>query len=130
MRLLIVEDNQDHAELLIETLHELCAPLHLMHELNGEEALANLVRLADSHAALPQFILLDIKMPRMNGIEALTALKQHPILRTIPVGMLSTSSSASEMELCLRTGAVSYIIKPLAPGDFEQKIRPYLPHSC
>lgn len=130
MRLLIVEDNQDHAELLIETLRELCSPLHLMHHSNGEEALASLAQLAGSQGPLPDFVLLDIKMPRMNGIEALNALKQHPLLRAIPVGMLSTSSSASEMELCLRTGAVSYITKPLVPEDFEQKIRPYLPRSC
>lgn len=130
MRLLIVEDNQDHAELLIETLHELCSPLQLTHQCNGEEALANLVQQARSQGPLPDFVLLDIKMPRINGIEALNALKQHPMLCAIPVGMLSTSSSANEMELCLSAGAVSYITKPLSPKDFEQNIRPYLPHSC
>lgn len=126
MHLLIAEDNQDHAELLVETLNDLCSSILVTHKKNGEEALDFLENLLESNAPLPDMVLLDIKMPRMNGTEVLTLLKQHDILKDIPVAMLSTSTDIGETSFCLNKGAVGYISKPLTREDFSSKILPRL----
>lgn len=126
MHILIAEDNQDHAELLIETLSELCPQVCVTHKSNGEEAISFLHGLALQNVALPNMVLWDIKMPRMSGHEVLTYIKQHDEFKNIPVAMLSTSTHPREVEACLRQGAVSYIAKPLAEHDLENKILSHL----
>lgn len=126
MHIHIAEDNFDHAELLIETLKDLCPAIRVTHSNNGEDAIKFLEGLASAAAKLPDMVLLDIKMPRMNGIEALTALKRHNQLKNIPVAMLSTSTNQTEIELCLNKGATTYISKPMLAQDFEDKIRPQI----
>ena len=93
---------------------------------NGEEALRFLYDQHKQRGDLPDLILMDIKMPRMNGIETLAAIKQDPDLRHIPVIMLSTSTNEAEMHVCLKCGAAAYLAKPLEVSEFDDKIRPWL----
>ncbi len=125
-RILIAEDNPDHAELIRETIMDADEHVTISHQKNGEEALRHLYDLSKQNRPLPDLILLDIKMPRMNGIETLIAIKQDPELRHIPVVILSTSTNEAEMRICLKSGAEAYISKPLESQIFEQKIRPSL----
>lgn len=124
--ILIVEDNPDHAELIEATILD-CEPhIKIVSERNGEEALRHLDATKHLDTHLPDLIFMDIKMPRMNGIETLIALKQDPQLRHIPVIMLSTSTNESEMRICLKSGAEIYLAKPLQASAFDELIRPLL----
>lgn len=124
--ILIVEDNPDHAELIEATIRD-CEPgIRILNIKNGEEALQHLATLKRQNAPTPDLIFMDIKMPRMNGIETLIALKQDTYMRDIPVIMLSTSTNESEMRICLKSGAEIYLAKPLQADTFKQQIRPLL----
>ncbi len=124
--ILIVEDNPDHAELIEATILD-CEPgIEILSQRNGEDALQYLASLKQRSAPLPDLVFMDIKMPRMNGIETLIAIKQDPQLHYIPVVMLSTSTNESEMRVCLKAGAEIYLAKPLQAHAFEELIRPLL----
>lgn len=130
-KILIAEDNPDHAELIRDTLEDSEPGMQICIKKNGEEALKFLYDQHKQRGPLPDLILMDIKMPRMNGIETLAAIKQDPDLRHIPVIMLSTSTNEAEMRICLKSGAAAYLSKPLETSEFDEKIRPWLeePHQ-
>jgi two-component system response regulator len=116
--ILLVEDNPDHVELILRTLrgNNLLNQVHVVT--NGEEALDFLYRRGKySDAPRPVLILLDIKLPRVDGIEVLRRIKADPELRSIPVVMLTTSADEQEIVESYSCGANSYIVKPL---DFDQ----------
>lgn len=125
-KILIAEDNPDHAELIRDTIEDCEADIQIYIKKNGEEALRFLYDQHKQRGDLPDLILMDIKMPRMNGIETLAAIKQDPDLRHIPIIMLSTSTNEEEMRACLKSGAAAYLAKPLEVVEFDDKIRPWL----
>jgi two-component system response regulator len=119
--ILLVEDNSDHVELILRTLRDnnLLNQVHVVT--NGEEALDFLYRRGKySDAPRPGLILLDIKLPRVDGIEVLRRIKADPELRSIPVVMLTTSADEQEIVESYSCGANSYIVKPL---DFDQFVK-------
>lgn len=120
--ILIIEDNPDHAELLEATIQDCSSEIAIDIQKNGEDALHYL----RTSATLPSVVLMDLKMPRMNGIETLIAIKQDAALKHIPVVMLSTSTNESEMRICLKSGAEMYLSKPLQASVFEELILPLL----
>lgn len=120
--ILLAEDNPDHAELMLETLGDFNPKNRITHKLNGEEILRHLDSTLERHQPLPDLILMDIKMPRMSGIETLTAIKQNDSLKHIPVVMVTTSSNEQEVSLCYRCGASSYVTKPLSYNEFVEKV--------
>lgn len=83
---------------------------------DGEEALAWLPRW-DAGEVRPVVVLLDLKLPRVSGLEVLRAFKAHPIARLIPIVVLTTSSVAADVQTAYELGANSYIVKPV---DFEE----------
>jgi CheY-like chemotaxis protein len=111
---LVVEDNDDDVVLLREAFDEVDAVEVLHVARDGDEALAFLRREGDHHAAVrPELVLLDINMPRRNGFEVLAALKSDPVLRAIPVVMLTTSRREDDVREAYGQGASSYIPKPV-----------------
>ena len=91
-RILLVEDNEDHAELIMEILEDATAPVDVRRCVDGEMALACLSRSRDDPSVhLPDLVLLDLDMPRMDGFQTLAALKADPRTRRIPVVILTTS---------------------------------------
>lgn len=120
VEILLVEDNPDDVVL---TLHALRAH-HLSNQVqvarDGEEALAFLFdpKKNGPHAPSgPRLILLDLKLPKLNGLEVLRQIKADPRTRSIPVVVLTTSREDRDIEICYALGANSYIVKPV---DFEQ----------
>lgn len=89
---------------------------------NGEDALA----LLENAEKLPDIILLDLNMPKMNGIEFLNALKDHDILKFIPTIILTTSNNHRDMIECYKIGIAGYILKPLKYEDYRSKIKALL----
>ena len=114
--ILLIEDNPMDVDLTRRAFQKrkLANPLEVARD--GEEALAYVTRW-ESGVPLPVVILLDLKLPRVSGLEVLRRLKDHPQFRMIPVVVLTTSSEDADVEAAYRLGANSYIVKPV---DFEK----------
>lgn len=119
--ILLVEDNADHVELILKALrnNNILNQVHVAS--NGEEALDFLYQRGNyADAPRPGLILLDIKLPGVDGIEVLRLIKADVKLRQIPVVMLTTTSDEKEVVKSYSLGANSYIVKPV---DFEHFIK-------
>ncbi|MBU3004597.1 response regulator [Paraglaciecola arctica] len=125
LKILVAEDNDDHAEMIVEAL-EVYNPENTINRFsNGEQLIAHLETLQRQNIEkhlLPNLILLDIKMPIMDGLEALQLIKQNVTFKHIPVMMVSTSENALDIEQSYKNGANSYIVKPFDFTEFAQKI--------
>lgn len=121
---LLVEDNDDHAELVIRTLGEHYIPNRIYHVNDGQKALDYLFRnneYSDSTLSpRPNLILLDLRLPKVDGLEVLKALKISPTLRQIPVIVLTTSEAERDVARAYEYYANSYVVKPLGFEQFGQ----------
>ncbi len=121
--LLVAEDNPDD-RLLLELAWEEIAGVNLYFVEDGEELIDFLCcrgKYGDSsNAPQPDLILLDLKLPRKNGYEALQEIKTHPNLRKIPIIVLTTSKAESDIISSYDLGANSYFAKP---DTFEKAIK-------
>jgi len=115
--ILLVEDNPDDVELTLRAFarRKMVNPVEVARD--GEEALAWLDRW-EAGAPLPLAILLDLKLPRVDGLEVLRRLKMHERFRTLPVVVLTTSSEDQDIQTAYRLGANSYIVKPVDFAKF------------
>jgi chemotaxis family two-component system response regulator Rcp1 len=117
--ILLVEDNAGDVRLTREALREAQVAVELTAVPDGEQALAFL-RNEGEHAGArrPDLILLDLNLPKKNGLEVLEEIKGDPDLRHTPVIMLTTSSSARDVTACYQRGVNCYVVKPLDLDDF------------
>ena len=115
--ILLVEDNQEDMELTLHALKKENLANHIHVARDGEEALEFLHGNAESGRPLPKLVLLDLKLPKIDGMQVLKQIKSDPRTKTIPVVILT--SSKEERDLCngYQLGANSYIQKPV---DFDQ----------
>ena len=119
VEILLVEDNPDDIELTLRALtrHNLANRVHVARD--GAEALDFL--LGDpSNATVPKVILLDLKLPKVDGLEVLRRIKESDRTKTIPVVVLTSSREEPDIVKSYRLGANSYIVKPV---DFEAFVR-------
>lgn len=114
--ILLVEDDDADAIITRRALGELKVVNKLVHKVDGEDALSYL---RDAANPKPCAILLDINMPRMNGLDFLAVVKTDESLRNIPVMMLTTSEADKDVRKSYDLGAAGYIIKPC---DFKEFI--------
>ena len=126
--LLFVEDNINDAELAIRELKKHHLANNLFHVNNGEEALdfifaTGLFANTRSSDNPPKLILLDIKMPKVNGIEVLQKIKSDERTKTIPVVILTSSKEDPDIKACYKLGANSYIVKPVNFEGFAGAIK-------
>ncbi|HMF72192.1 MAG TPA: response regulator [Flavitalea sp.] len=125
---LLVEDNLYDAELTITELTKFRMANNLVHVSDGEEALDWLFAIGKytstrdvSH--LPKIVLLDIKMPKLNGFEVLSRIRSDVRTKTTPVVMLTSSNQDPDIHKCYALGANSYIVKPVNFDKFSEAIR-------
>jgi len=122
---LLVEDNDNDAELTLAML-EKCEPaLGVALVRDGAEALDYLHRrgaYATRPLGDPVVVLLDLKMPKVTGVEVLREVKSHETLKCIPVVMLTSSREAQDVRECYRLGANGYVVKPVDAKQFTQAI--------
>jgi len=124
--ILLVEDNENDAELALVQLEDCEPPIHVEVARDGEEALDYLYRrgaYASRPVGEPVVVLLDLKMPRVTGLEVLRAVKSDEKLKHIPVVMLTSSREPQDLRECYRLGANGYVVKPLEAQHFTQAIR-------
>lgn len=114
--ILLVEDNPMDVDLTLRAFkrRRVINTIHVARD--GEEALAWLPRW-ESGETWPAVILLDLKLPKVDGLEVLRQLKQHPTLRVIPIVVLTTSEESADVQAAYQLGVNSYIVKPV---DFEK----------
>ena len=124
---LLVEDNPDHAELVIRNLAEHPVPNQVIHLTHGQAALDYLLRREDyANAALsprPHLILLDLRLPRVDGLQVLQVIKTSENLRQIPVIILTTSDTEQDSTRAYNNYANSYLVKPLGYEQFRKLIQ-------
>jgi CheY-like chemotaxis protein len=119
IQILLVEDNEGDILLTLEAFKEIKVKNNIAVVKDGVEAIEFLKRQGKySENVMPHLILLDINMPKLNGIEVLDFIKKDPKLKKIPVVMLTTSSSESDISECYDKFANCYITKPLDFGKF------------
>lgn len=118
MRFLLVEDDDDHAELTVRAMKRARVVNSVVRVRDGVEAMAYLRREGEFAARKrPDVMLLDLKLPRMNGLEVLQEVRSDENLRSLPVVILTTSGEAEDLETAYDLHVNSYIKKPI---DFEQ----------
>ncbi|HZI83353.1 MAG TPA: response regulator [Casimicrobiaceae bacterium] len=120
VEILLVEDNPLDAELTMRGLKEQKVANHIVWLHDGQEALDFLLRegrFAGRQAGAPRLVLLDLKMPRVDGIEVLRVIKAREDTKRIPVVVMTSSQEESDVAVSYDLGVNSYVVKPI---DFEQ----------
>ncbi len=117
LEVLLIEDNPHDAELAIRALTELNLADHLIHLIDGQEALDFLFGTGAYEGRdvnqLPKVILLDLKLPKVNGIEVLRELRANERMKCIPVVILTSSREERDISEAYHLGANSYVVKPM-----------------
>ncbi len=117
-RILVVDDNAADVELATLAFESDGFPAEINAARDGGEAIDVLRQAADGDIALPSLILLDINMPRIDGLAVLRFLRSRAEFTEIPVVMLTTSDSANDRDRCQVAGASGYLVKPRRFADF------------
>jgi two-component system response regulator len=124
--ILLIEDNMDDAEMTIRALKKVNLANAVVHLEDGQEALDYLFgggRFADQQCInKPKVILLDIKMPRVDGIEVLRRIKSNETTRMIPVVIMTSSGEEKDMLASYSLGVNSYVVKPVEFKDFAKAV--------
>lgn len=121
---MLIEDNADHAELIIRTLEEHKIANQVRHFFDGQTALDYLFRRGEfsdpSKNVRPHLVLLDLRLPRVDGIDVLNAIKTDEVLKCIPVVILTTSDAEKDVARAYYHHANSYLVKPVGFEEFNQ----------
>lgn len=125
-RILLVEDDPKDIELTLEALGEYNLVNGIEIARDGVEALDYLYRrgtFAERVEGNPVVILLDLKMPRLDGIEVLKQIKSDERMRVVPVVVLTSSRESLDLEECYKLGVNSYVVKPVRFTEFVDAIK-------
>jgi len=121
--ILIVEDDDGHARLAEKNLRRAGIKNEMLRFKDGQEILDFLFQKGEGRKREHQaayFLLLDIRIPKIDGVEVLRQLKQHDELRKIPIIMLTTMDDPREVEACHHLGCSHYIVKPVEYDKFSE----------
>ena len=126
VEILLVEDNPEDAEMTLRVMRKRNLANHLHWVKDGAEALDYLFRrgayAGRDPARPPRLVLLDIKMPKVDGIEVLRQVKGSPELKTVPVVVMTSSNEERDVVESYRLGVNSYIVKPVAFDAFIEMV--------
>jgi len=124
--ILLAEDSPHDAEMAIDALRDAHLANPIVHVEDGVEALDYLLqrgKYADRTPGDPAVLLLDIKMPRMDGLEVLKQLREHDTLKRMPVVILSSSREESDLARSWDLGVNAYVVKPVDVDQFFEAVR-------
>lgn len=118
MTVLIVDDDVDDLDFFTEAIGEINNNIQCVRAFNGIEA----INILDEGVVAPDFIFLDLNMPKMDGKKCLQLLKKSPVFQKIPVIVYSTSNRTEDIEQLTRLGAAAYIVKPETFNQLKKEI--------
>ncbi len=124
--ILLAEDNLQDVELTIEALKEYKLANKIVVVNDGVEVMEYLNcegKFSDREKSNPVVLLLDIKMPRMNGIEVLEAIRNNGKLKTLPIVMLTSSRQEPDLKKCYDLGVNAYVVKPVDFKEFLEAVK-------
>jgi hypothetical protein len=127
--ILLIEDNPMDVDLTRRAFarRKILNPIEIARD--GEEALEYFSHWVSGNH-LPIVILLDLKLPKIDGLEVLHRIKTHPFFRSIPIVVLSTSTEDRDIQIAYREGANSYIVKPVDFDTFIQVVDQIQTYWC
>lgn len=123
--ILLVEDSTADAEMTMRTLKRrgIANSIEWVRDgVQAQEFLSSSGQFSDRSKGQPKLVLLDLKMPRMDGLQVLEWMKRDVILRTIPVVMLTSSREEGDLLASYRLGVNSFIVKPVDFGEFADTL--------
>ncbi len=124
--ILLVEDNPAHAEIVIRSFQDHHITNRIVHVLDGEAALDYLLHRGQftgtQNSPRPRVVLLDLRLPKIGGLQLLHEIKTHEMLSSIPVVILTTSEAERDLALAYANHANSYLVKPVDFAKFSQLI--------
>lgn len=118
--IMIVDDDADNIDFFCDALSEIDPSIHCIGIKGGEEAIDFL---KSNSSNLPDYIFLDINMPRMDGKQCLQCFKSDADLSSIPVIMYTTSKSKDDVDFTMKLGAVYFLTKPSKFSELKEAIR-------
>ncbi|AUJ11579.1 two-component system response regulator [Xanthomonas oryzae pv. oryzae] len=124
--ILLAEDSLADAEMAVDALREARLANPIVHVEDGVEAMDYLLRrgmFADREEGLPAVLLLDIKMPRLDGLEVLKQVRSDETLKRLPVVILSSSREESDLARSWDLGANAYVVKPVDVDQFFNAVK-------
>jgi CheY-like chemotaxis protein len=125
--ILLVEDNPDHAELVMRNMEDFQVANCIIHVENGEAALDYLYGRTEysdrQRYPMPHLMLLDLRLPKVDGLEVLKTVKSDERLRPLPVVILTTSAAERDMAMAYEYHANSYVTKPVAFDEFSKLLK-------
>lgn len=122
-RVLLVEDDDDHAELVTYVISDVAPAIELVRAADGSEAIARMEQFArESEETHPDLVLLDLKLPLVDGVGVAEAFKNRVDMRHIPIVMLTTSAASSDRARAYRAGVNSYLVKPMELDELRELI--------
>ncbi|WP_282030448.1 response regulator [Winogradskyella eximia] len=122
LNILLIEDDMIEVMKLNRTISSLKLNHKIIEANNGEDAL----KILEQKDVLPDIILLDLNMPKINGIEFLGILKNDDTLKYIPTIILTTSNNQKDLLECYKIGVAGYVLKPLKYEDYLAKMEKLL----
>lgn len=126
LKILLIEDDTIEVMKFIKVMETLGEKHQIIESKNGEEAL----EILHNTKQLPDIIILDLNMPKVNGVEFLASLKEDDILKYIPAIVLTTSNNPKDIMECYKIGIAGYILKPLKYEDYVTRINKVLAYWC
>ena len=126
IEILLIEDNMNDAELTIRALKKNNLANKLVHLKDGSEAIDFIFAEGNYSGRkvenVPKVILLDLKMPKVNGIEVLKKIKADERTKKIPIVVLTSSKEDPDIQECYRLGVNSYVVKPVQFEEFVKSV--------
>ena len=123
LTIILAEDDEGHATLIKRNLKRSGLLNEIVHLKDGKETLDFLYEAKEKNSDIPSLLLLDIKMPKMNGVEVLRKVKSDDQFKKIPVIMITTTDDPREISMCHELGCSNYITKPIDYNKFVDAIR-------
>lgn len=127
VRILLVEDDVDHAELVLSALQDNHVDNQVVHVTDGEAAMDYLLRRGQfsdpALSPMPHLVLLDLRLPKIDGMEVLRQIKAEESRKRIPVVILTTSDAERDIAKAYDLNANSYLVKPISFKSFNKMIR-------
>ncbi len=126
LTILLAEDDEGHATLIKRNLKRSGLLNEIIHFKDGQETMDFLNKAKvkkENTDSIPSLLLLDIRMPKLDGVEVLRQIKQDPKLKKMPVIMITTTDDPREVDKCHELGCSNYITKPIVYDKFVDAIR-------